>query len=250
MLLCTKLSLFFTSAVIRKNNKYISDLPHTCNTFKKLQVLVLCPSTSLQQSGFVQVFQNQHTVTISCHKVFHVRSLIVKPLNSLSYYDACHWLWECTALCIRNKQRCSQSHWQSLSRRLQSMECISSTGSFLVIPQSQPGALQIHWGLRGWIARASAVWTVTPRKNYTAQETALSAAEPWRHHRGGKWQFPEKVIQDTLAYRFKLTANLTILIQIMTSLPPQKKEKKKHFHPCVKMARWPSEFQHFHWIVT
>lgn len=103
-------------------------------------------------------------------------------------------LWECTALCIRNKQRCSQSHWQSLSRRLQSMECISSTGSFLVIPQSQPGALQIHWGLRGWIARASAVWKVTPRTNYTAQGTgplrrwAMVASQgrkmtiPWKGH--------------------------------------------------------------------
>lgn len=103
-------------------------------------------------------------------------------------------LWECTALRIRNKQRCSQSHWQSLFRRLRSMECISSTGSFLVIPQSQPGALQIHWGLCGWIARASAVWTVTPRTNYTARGTgplrrwAMVASQgrkmtiPWKGH--------------------------------------------------------------------
>lgn len=50
------------------------------------------PSTSSQRSGFVQVFQDQHSVYISCHKGFCVHPLIIKPLKSLSYYDTYHWL--------------------------------------------------------------------------------------------------------------------------------------------------------------
>lgn len=209
-------------------------------------------TSSLQHSGFVQVFQDRHTVTISCHKGFHVRSRIVKALNSLSYHDACHWLCGNVQPYASEINRDAAKVIGRASLPLSAehaVNSISSAGSFLVIRQSQPGALQIHWGLRGWIVRASAVWTVTPWTNYTAQGTGLTAAEPWWHHRGGKWQFPEKVIQDTRAHRFKLTANLTILIQIMTSLPPPKKIKN-HFRPCVKTADWPSVFQHFHWVVA
>lgn len=111
----------------------------------------------------------------------------------LSYYDACHWL------CGNVQPYASEINRDAAKvigrgSPLQSMECISSAGSFLVIPQSQPGALQIHWGLCGWIARASAVWTVTPRTNYTARGTgplrrwAMVASQgrkmtiPWKGH--------------------------------------------------------------------
>lgn len=162
-------NIFFSSEVINKNNKYISDLPGKCNTFKELQVLLLFPallysSLALFRFSRINILWPSLVIKGSMCALWSLNHWIHFPTtthvtDSVGMYSPTH----------QKKQRCSQSHWQSLSRCLRSMECISSAGSFLVILQSQPGALQIHWGLCGWIARASAVWTVTPRTNYTAR---------------------------------------------------------------------------------